>query len=136
MEITNKKLWKIGLILWGIIISILIIIFIICIILKPKPDVNGFSTAIETYLSNNDNIIDLDYIDDDIYKITVSDVWYNSSEIEKIKFCNSIRNVFTTYAWEFNIISDSKLIYIYFYDKDQIKVAQPGFALDDYEILH
>lgn len=117
-----------------IIVSIIMAVVLIVVVSiaytnlnKPKADFDGFKASVLTYIKNSDNIVDMVIEDRDIFKIVVKDTWYNSSEAEKLKFCNNVRNTIYAYAKQYKLIyKENDYVYITFCDQSNIKLAEPN----------
>lgn len=123
-------------IITGGFISIMALLTIIYNLTKPKPDYDKFNATVETYISTIDYITDIKFVDEGMYSVTVDDRWFNTSEINKVKFCDNVRNILTSYGWECNIISDNELIWVVFNDKDGTRLAEPNGSVGQYKILY
>jgi len=101
----------------------------------PAADYDGFKSTMLTYINDNGSISDIIIKERDMFKVIVKDDWYNSGEIEKIRFCNSVRDVIYVFAYQYNLIyEDNDYIYLSFYDTTGIEVAEQDMG--EYNILH
>lgn len=121
------------------VICIIILIVSISVIFsdltRPKADYAGFKTAMSKYLKTNSDIKEIKIDDRTSFTVSVSDKWYNSSEIEKLRFCKSVHNSIYAYADRYNLTYDgNKFVFVDFYDTAGIQVAEQDMT--DYKILH
>ncbi len=130
-----------GIYLLTIVVFSLIILFSIITLfkmLKPKVDYDSMDKEIMQYVSNLDNIKDIKPNGDGAYKIVLeSDSWYAGSERDKMGFCKSVNETLTVICQKYKEIKDTQIAYIYYYDEDGIKIAEPGKGLTlESKILH
>lgn len=102
---------------------------------RPKPDYKNFKIAMKDYLDENKDISDIIIKDYNSFKVIVNDTWYNSSEREKLRFCKNVHDSIYVYAHQYKLIyRDSDIVFVYFYDTSDIKVAEQSSI--DSKILH
>lgn len=102
---------------------------------RPKADYQGFASMMRPYVKSNTDIYELKRTDRDMFRVTVKEAWYGSSEIEKIRFCKNIHDTVWVYARQYKLIyGDMANVYLSFYDMSGIEVAEQ--TLTDYKILH
>jgi len=101
----------------------------------PKANYDGFKSAMSTYINENSSISDVVINDRDTFKAIVNDDWYNSTEIDKLRFCNNLHDTIYAYAVQYDLIyRDSDNVYVSFYDLTDIKVAEQDMG--EFSILH
>lgn len=132
---TNQKITRWIVIGFVSIIFLVVVITAVSELLKPAPDYDNFKSAMRTYLTTNEHISDIVINENNMFDIIVKDTWFGASEIDKLRFCNSVHETIFVYADKYNLIdSDSENVYLYFYDTTGINVAKQGFS--GFEILH
>lgn len=137
MDRTQKnKFYK--LVIPAIIVGIIMITWIISMLLKPKIDYTAMATDLIKYAYAFENVQNIESVNNSTYNITVkSDEWYNASEKDKIMFCKKMNEGVTSICWKYKAIKDTQIAYIYYYDADGIKIAEPGEGLTlESKILH
>lgn len=132
---------KKGIYLLSIVVLSLIILFSIITLVKmsrPKVDYDSMDKEIIQYVSKLDNIKDIKPNGDGAYKIVLeSDSWYAGSERDKMVFCKNVNETLTVICQKYKEIKDTQIAYIYYYDEDGIKIAEPGKGLTlESKILH
>lgn len=124
-----------------ILVSVIIIIVSIVILVrlsKPKIDYDAMAKELLQYVYTFDKVKDIEVTSDDIYKITVAnDPWYAASERDKMVLCKKLNEGVTVICQKYKIIKDTQRAYVYYYDEDGIKIAEPGDGLTlESKILH
>lgn len=132
---------KKGIYLLSIVVLSLIILFSIITLVKmsrPKVDYDSMDKEIIQYVSKLDNIKDIKPNGEGAYKIVLeSDSWYAGSERDKMVFCKNVNETLTVICQKYKEIKDTQIAYIYYYDEDGIKIAEPGKGLTlESKILH
>lgn len=132
---------KKGIYLLSIVVLSLIILFSIITLFKmsrPKVDYDSMDKEIIQYVSKLDNIKDIKPNGEGAYKIVLeSDSWYAGSERDKMVFCKNVNETLTVICQKYKEIKDTQIAYIYYYDEDGIKIAEPGKGLTlESKILH
>lgn len=132
---TNQKITRWCVIFIFAVIMIGLIYTLIYNLTKPSADYEGFKSAMRVYLTANDDIVDIEIEDNDMFNVIVKDTWFNSSEIAKLRFCNDVHKAIFVYADKYHLIDgDNENVYLYFYDTTGINVAKHNFG--DFEILY
>jgi hypothetical protein len=94
-------------------------------ITRPKADYDGFRAAMTSYLDQNSDVVQVNIIENDMFKVTVSNEWYNSSNVDKLKFCQNVHGAIYSYASRYKLIyKKSDIVFLNFYDASNIKVAE------------
>lgn len=126
--------------LWAalILIGVVIVIWIISMLLKPKIDYDSMAKELLNYAYTFDNVDKIEAIDDDIFHVTVkSDPWYAASEKDKMIFCKKMNEGITVICQKYKVIRDIDRAAVYYYDGKGIKVAEPGKGVTlESKILH
>lgn len=121
------------------VFAITILIGVVFYLTKPSPDNKGFDTAINAYLSQIDNVISYrpsTYGYDIIY-ITVDESSWRGSDIDKVKYCDAIRQTLTAYGWKYNIISNKEAVSVIFETESGVRLAEPdGMQFGKYKIFY
>ena len=137
MEKTSKK--KLYMLLVPLIaIGVIMVIWILSMLLKPKVDYDAMAKELTQYANTYENVNKIDANNNYTYQITVSnEVWYSASEKDKLTFCNKMNEGITAIAWKYKAIKENQIASVYYYDEDGIKIAEPGkgFTLES-NILH
>ena len=100
-----------------------------------NPDYDNFMKDLEKLLqSQSELIIGFEAIDNsvDYYHVTVSDLWFEASNIEKERYVNTFYKSLYYTLVKNEIISENTSIFIYFYDSYGIELAKPtmtGFKI-------
>lgn len=134
----NKKKSPYGLYGVLIFIGILLVIWIISMLTKPKIDYTAMATDLTRYAYTFDNVSNIEATNNSLYTITVkSDSWYAASERDKMLFCKKLNEGITAICWKYKAIQDTQIAYINYYDEDGIKIAEPGKGMTlESTILH
>lgn len=113
---------------WYIFCAFILIVAAVIFIYNtytPKANYNGFKAAIASYLDQNSDdagvIIENRYI----FKVNVSDKWYNLTDNEKLTYCKKIYDAIDVNSKKYKLIyKDKQIPYVSFYDKDNQEVAK------------
>jgi len=135
-EVKRKKPY--GLWVALILIGVIIVIWIVSMLLKPKIDYDSMAKELFNYAYTFDNVDKIEAVDDDIFHITVkSDPWYIASEKDKMIFCKKMNEGITLICQKYKTIRDIDRAAVYYYDSKGIKVAEPAKAVTlESKILH
>ena len=136
---SDEKKKKVYLLLIFVFTAIIIVSVVTLIRLsKPKIDYDAMAKELLQYVYTFDKVKDIEVPSDDIYNITIeSDSWYAASERDKLLLCKKLNEGITVICQKYKIIKDTQIAYVYYYDEDGIKIAEPGkgFTLESI-ILH
>jgi len=135
MDKTQKiKFYK--LVIPAIIVGIIMIVWIISMLLKPKIDYTAMATDLLKYAYTFDNVQNMEAVSNSMFNITVkNDAWYASSERDKMLFCKKLNEGIISICWKYKAIKDTQIAYVYYYDEDGIKIAEPGKGLTTESII-
>jgi hypothetical protein len=131
----NNKVIIITVSIIGTLILIIAAAILYTDLTRPKPNYEGFRQAVTSYINNNKDILEVKILDDNLFKVTVSDKWYTSPEVAKLRFCQSIHDALYLYARQSKLIyRDMDDIFVTVYDRTGIHIAEQ--ELTDYKLLH
>lgn len=122
----------------AVVIGLIIAGIMIMQLFKPKIDYEAMATDLTKYAYTFDKVSKIEASDNNLYTITVkSDSWYSASERDKMLFCKKLNEGITSICWKYKAIRDTQIAYVYYYDEDGIKIAEPGKGLTlESKILH
>lgn len=105
---------------------------------KPKIDYDAMAEELLQYVYTYDKVKNIEVPSDSVYNITIaSDPWYSASERDKMLLCKNLNEGITVICQKYKIIKDTQRAYVYYYDEDGIKIAEPGEGLTlESKILH
>lgn len=137
MEKTSKKKFYM-MAVPPIIIGIIVIIWILSMLLRPKIDYTAMAIELKQYAYSYDNVKKIDASDNNTYQIVVlNEPWYAASERDKLVFCKKMNEGITAIGWKYKAIKDNQIAYVYYYDEDGINIAEPGkWLTTESKILH
>ena len=132
---TSQKITRLCIIFIFTVLMIGLIYTIVYKLVKPTADYEGFKSAMRTFLTANEQIVEITIKDNDKFHVTVSDVWYVYPEKFKLKLCSGVHIAIFINANKYRLIdANDENVYLDFYDTTGIKVAKQN--VDNFEILH
>lgn len=92
---------------------------------KLQGDTKLFDESIQHFVNNNQEVTSIDPSDNRrvIWNVTITDTWYNSSEVEKIRFCQSVYDVILNSGTACQIFDSNITLIVHFKDSQGILVA-------------
>lgn len=102
-----------------------------------RPDYDGLRSALQNYVNSVDNIQRIDIGDNGIYSVIIDDsAWNASSVTDKAAYCKAVNTALTQFSYEFNIITDNTPALVYYYNQNEVLIAEPQTMSLESEILY
>ncbi len=122
----------------AIAIGIVIAIMMIMTLFKPKIDYEAMATDLTNFAYSFNSVEKINADNNSSFNIIIkSNTWYAASERDKMILCKKLNEGITSICWKYKAIKDTQKAYIYYYDEDEIKIAEPGKGLTlESTILH
>jgi hypothetical protein len=132
---TNKNIVLITFSVFALFFIVVLGSIIYTNLTRPDADYEGFAFEMKAFMDTNKDIYDIEIDDNNMFSVIVYDTWYNSSEKDKLRFCQSVREKIYIAAFNNKLIyRDRDNVFVYFYDTTKIGLAEP--TLSGFKILH